>query len=258
MLVLLTVLVWSIAVAKEDPASPSKRDNSLDKTTGTPLARPLNINNFVTWMKATGQGNWTTQLKDGGFYPRGTSWVIYQDGFVFGGKPFLDAAKTIPAVSQPELRVGGQAQTSVHAKGASLAPERNANRADPAGADVRMYRIRRDWLQMGSDELKKDAAEVGEKLQSAVTQSDMDAILASYALDWNEWPVSYGAPFVERNGQAGYQKPPAFNYDASKGKLFTTDSLIAGKYDEPGIAGADPNSPADRRPRGQRSTTWIR
>jgi len=49
-LVLLTVLVWSIAAAKEDPANPSKRDNSLDKTTGTPLARPLNINNFVTWM----------------------------------------------------------------------------------------------------------------------------------------------------------------------------------------------------------------
>ena len=58
-------------------------------------------------MKATGQGNWTTTNKDGGYYPRGTSWAIYQDGFVYGGKPYLNAQKTTPAPTQ-DMRVNGQ------------------------------------------------------------------------------------------------------------------------------------------------------
>ena len=244
-LVLLTVLAFSFAIAKEDPANPPKSDNSLAKTTGTPLARPLNISNFVTWMKATGQGNWTTTNKDGGYYPRGTSWVIYQDGFVYGGKPFLDASKATPAPTQ-DLRVNGQSYNVGTREGRIIGTGAAATRANAADADVRIYRVRRDYLQMAAADLRKDAAEVSEKLAADVTDAEMAAITAQYAKDWTEWPVAYGAPYVERNGIAGYQAPPAFNYDKSKGALFTTDSLIAQKKDEPGIAGADPSSPADQ------------
>lgn len=244
-LVLLTVAAFSFAIAKEDPANPPKSDNSLAKTAGTPLARPLNINNFVTWMKATGQGNWTTTNHDGGFYPRGTSWVIYQDGFVFGGKPYVNAALTTPAPNQ-DMRVNGQSYNVGTREGRIIGTGAAATRANPADADVRIYRVRRDYAQMATDELRRDAAEVNEKLAADVTEAEMAAILAQYQKDWDEWPVAYGAPYVERNGTPGYQKPPAFNYDATKGPLFTLDSLIARKQDEPGIAGADPNSPADQ------------
>ena len=50
--------------------------------------------------------------------------------------------------------------------------------------------------------------------------------------------MDLGAPYVERNGTPGYQKPPAFS------ETFKAENLITGKYDEPGVAGADPNSPA--------------
>ncbi len=243
--VLLTVAVFSFAIAKEDPANPPKSDNSLAKIAGTPLARPLNINNFVTWMKATGQGNWTTTNRDGGYYPRSTAWVIYQDGFVYGGKPYLDAAKTQPAPLQ-DMRVNGQSYNVGTREGRIIGTGAAATRANPADADVRIYRIRRDYAEMGSEDLQRDAAEVNEKLYNDVTAAEKAAITAQYAKDWDEWPVAYGAPYVERNGTPGYQKPPAFNYNESAGALFTADSLIARKLDEPGIAGADPNSPADQ------------
>ncbi len=244
-LVVLLGVAVSFAVAKEDPANPPKSDNALAKISGSPLARPLNINNFVTWMKATGQGNWTTTNKDGGFYPRGTTWVIYQDGFEYGGRAYVDAAKTQPAPNQ-DLRVNGQSYNVGTREGRIIGTGAAAVRATPSDADVRMYRIRRDYLQMGSDELRRDAAEVNEILTADVTDAQMAAITAQYAKDWDEWPIAYGAPHVERNGVPGFQKPPAFNYDNNAGPLFTTDSLIARKLDEPGIAGADPNSPADQ------------
>ena len=244
-LVLLTVAAFSFAIAKDDPANPPKSDNSLAKTAGAPLARPLNINNFVTWMKATGQGNWTTTNQDGGYFPRGTSWAIYQDGFVYGGKPFLNAQKTTPAPVQ-DMRVNGQSYNVGTREGRIIGTGAGATRANPADADVRMFRIRRDYAQMAVDDIRRDAAEVNEELTSDVTDAQMAAITAQYAKDWTEWPVAQGAPYVERNGVAGYQAPPAFNYDPAKGALFTTDSLIARKLDEPGIAGADPNSPADQ------------
>ena len=244
-LVLLTVLAFSFAIAKEDPAHPPKSDNSLAKTAGTPIAMPLNINNFVTWMKVTGQGNWTSTNTDGGYYPRGSSWVIYQDGFVYGGKPYLDAAKTQPAPIQ-DMRVNGQSYNIGTREGHVIGIGAGAVAVSPSDPQARMYRVRRDYMQMAIDEIRRDAGEVNEKLTADVTDAEVAAVRAQYAKDWDEWPVALGAPYVERNGIAGYQKPPAFNYDPAQGPLFTTDSLIARKLDEPGIAGADPNSPADQ------------
>ena len=244
-LVLLTVAAFSLAIAKDDPRNPSKSDNSLAKIDGTPLARPLNINNFVTWMKATGQGNWTTTNKDGGYFPRGTGHLIYQDGLVYGGKAFLDAGLTQPHPVQVE-RVIGQSYNVGTREGRIIGSGAGATRANPSDPDVRMYRIRRDYMQMSDEDLQRDAAEVGEKLFADVTDAEKASVTALYAKDWDEWPVQYGAPYVERNGTPGYQKPPAFNYDATAGPLFTTDSLIARNLDEPGIAGVDPNSPADQ------------
>lgn len=52
--------------------------------------------------------------------------------------------------------------------------------------------------------------------------------------------MQYGAPFIDRNRNGKYEPPPPFS------PTFTADDLITGKYDEPGIAGADSNFPADQ------------
>ncbi len=90
---------------------------------------------------------------------------------------------------------------------------------------------------MSESELKRDAAESNEIGVAEVSDAQVQKIVAQYAKDWAEWPVEHGAPYIERNGQPGYQKPPAFT---------NPKELIDGKYDEPGVAGADPNSPADQ------------
>jgi hypothetical protein len=112
--------------------------------------------------------------------------------------------------------------------------------ADPNSPDVRMYRVRRDYFFMTNDELRREASDFFEVPLADVTQLQMTQVRSQYETDWNEWPVTYGAPYIERNGVLGYQPPPAF------GQNFTVDSLISGNYDEPGLAGANTSFPADQ------------
>ncbi|MDI6802258.1 MAG: T9SS type A sorting domain-containing protein [Bacteroidota bacterium] len=222
-----------------------QKDMSLMKPTGTPLYQILNINNITTWMRADGQQNHSPTGDDGSYFPRGTKWVIYQDGFVWGGKAYTDSGLTTPAPTQL-IRVGGQTYNIGTRAGRIIGTGASAVAQSPADPDVRIYRVRRDYAQMDMQELIRDASESFEIPVSSVTKSQTDQITNQYAKDWDEWPVAYGAPYIERNGTAGYQKPKPFNYDVTKGAIFNTDSLIAHNYDEPGLAGADPNSPADQ------------
>ncbi len=242
LLMALVVSIGNLVFSAEDPNKATNHYNqSFQKGTGTPVWQILNINNIWTWMRADGQQNHSPTADDGAYFPRGTKWVIYQDGFVWGGKAFLDEALTQPAPIHAEpIRIGGQTYNIGTRAGRIIGSGATAVAADPAAADVRIYRIRRDYFTMKVEELKRDAAESYEIPIDNVSSAQMAAITAQYALDWNEWPVAYGAPYIERNGIAGYQKPPAFSTN------FTVDSLIAHNYDEPGLAGADPNSPADQ------------
>ena len=238
--------VFSVAGAKEDPSKERPKSQSLQKTTGTPFRSLLNINNFMTWMAANGNGNNPpSQQGDGSAYPRGTRWVIYEDGIVWGAKCYLDAAKTQPAPNSQLIRVGGGTYNVGNQAGAIIGTGSSATAEDPGGALVRIFRIRRDYPAVTDDDIKKDAAEFYEITVNDVTTAQMQTIRDQYAQDWVDWPVSKGAPYIERNGTPGYQAPPAFNYNKDAGPLFTADSLISGNYDEPGLAGADPNSPAD-------------
>lgn len=233
------VLTFS-AFAAEGPNKTNQKDGiQLSKATGSPIYQILNINNITTWMRADGQQNHSPTSDNGSYYPRGTKWVIYQDGFVWGAKPYLDEGFTTQPTTQP-IRVGGQTYNIGTRAGRIIGSGANAVAADPAADDVRIYRIRRDYASMKEAELIRDAADYFEKLPSSVTTSDIEKIIAQYEKDWNEWPVAYGAPYIERNGLPGYQKPKPFS------ATFTVDSLIAHNYDEPGLAGIDPSSPADQ------------
>lgn len=212
---------------------------SLNKTNGSPLVTILNINNFTTFMRADGQGNHQVDDQAGGRYPRSASAAIYEDGFVWGGKAFLDANYTQPAPNQV-VRVGGQTYNQGTREGWVVGSGATAVATPPSDPGARIYRIRRDYYFMNEADLRADAATLNLVLESQVTPAQMAEVKAQYDQDWTNWPVNLGAPYVERNGQPGYQAPPAF------GEFFTPDSLISGAYDEPGVAGADPNSPADQ------------
>lgn len=234
-------LAFTFAFAAEGPDKDKRGDKlqTLSKTTGAPLYQVLNINNIRTWARADGYSNHSPGGDDGAYYPRGTKWVIYQDGLMWGGKAFLNAALTLPHASQL-IRVGGATYNVGSREGAIMGTGAAAVAESPALDLVRIFRIRRDYFTMSDVELTRDAAEFYEVGISDVTETQKAAVKAQYEKDWKEWPVAKGAPYIERNGTPGYQAPPAFS------ETFTVDDLIAKNHDEPGLAGADPTSPADQ------------
>lgn len=234
------VAVIALLTGSASAKGPEKKEGGpqLAKTTGTPSMSMLNINNVATYLRSDGQGNHSPADQSGGFYPKGTATALYEDGFVWGGKLYLNAAHT--ASPTQVIRVGGQTYNQGTRAGKVNGFGAGATAVSPADARSRIYRIRRDYASMPEKELRTDAATLNNILESDVTAAQMAAVTSQYATDWANWPVDLGAPYVERNGTPGYQAPPAFS------ESFTVDKLVSGKYDEPGVAGADPNSPADQ------------
>ena len=241
-LLLAILSLWvASAFAQDRPAidkpTPRPVSASLNKTTGEPFRQVLNINNWLSWFAANGNGNNPpSQQGDGGFYPRGTRWVIYEDGIVWGGKCYLDAAHTQPADTQL-IRVGGGTYNVGTQAGAILGTGAAAVAESQSDPSVRIYRIRRDFVNQGLYAFQEDAAEFFQIPASQVTYEQMQTVRDQYEKDWNEWPVSKGSPYIERNGVPGYQPPSA---DISP------EMLVAEHYDEPGIAMGDPDHPADQ------------
>jgi len=205
----------------------------------------LNINNLWTWHRSDGEGNHTPTGKSGLVYPQFTAQTVYEDNLVFGGVMYVGEFPEnggTKAAIQP-IRVNGGTYSSNHGMmrgwvtdmGPTAAP---ADTNDPA---MRIYRIRRDYMEMSESELRKDASIFYELISaSSATQAMMDEVRSSYHRDWQEWPVEHGAPYIERNGIPDYQAPPAFT------GTFTTDSLVEGSYDEPGVGAGLGENPADQ------------
>ncbi|MDZ7360301.1 MAG: T9SS type A sorting domain-containing protein [candidate division KSB1 bacterium] len=231
-------LMTGFALAKE-PASEKGKRESLAKTAAyqPDIYQILNINNLWSWHRRDGQANHSPTGDNGTFYPRGTAWTIYQDGLVFGSRAYVDAQKSRPAPFGQITRVGGATYATGQRQGWVTGLGATAQFVDPADPRARIYRVRRDWKEMSADELRRDAAESNEIAASTVTAAQMQQIADRYLKDWKEWPVDLGAPYIDRNGNGKYDPPP---------DNFTVADLIDKKYDEPGIAGADPNSPADQ------------
>jgi len=238
-LTLFGVLAWIGVAGAEEPEKGKKaRTATLEKTTGNPIYAVLNINNLSSWMRHDGVSNFSAH-GEGLIYPRFTAGVIYKDGVVWGGKMYLNAAKTQPAPKQL-VRAGGSTYGWGTQAGRVVGFGATAVAADRNAPEVRIYRIRRDYMSMSTDELRKDAANTNEVNVSDVTDAQMAAVRNQYDKDWKEWPVSLGAPYVDRNKNGKYDPPSAFS------STFTVDSLVSQNRDEPGIAGADPNSPGDQ------------
>jgi hypothetical protein len=211
------------------------------------LYQILNINNLSTWMRRDGQSNHSPTGDNGTYFPRGTAWVVYQDGFVFGSKAYADSAKTKPGPYSQLIRVGGATYSTGMRTGWVTGLGAEASPIDPGHPRARTYRIRRDWRTALKDrngnfteELRRDTAESNEIALAAVQPQQMQAVYDRYRIDWNNWPVDLGAPFIDRNRNGVYDEPPRLS------DSFTHEDLIARGYDEPGIALSDMNRPADQ------------
>lgn len=204
-----------------------------------PRSALLNINNLTSWMRNNGIGNRSPRSLDGGMFPRGTGSVIYQDGAMWGGKAYLDSARTQPAPFNQLIRVGGVNYNTGLRPGRIIDFGANAVAADSTAPEARVYRVRRDYFEMSEAELRLDAAEVFEINLEQVTSEQMQAVRAQYERDWKEWPVAFGAPFIDRNGNGTYEPPPAFS------TTFRAEDLRTSNYDEPGIAPAETTTPAE-------------
>jgi len=237
-LVALSLLGLGLVQAQNSDKGVPDRD-LLNKVSGTPLWQNLDINNINSWQRSDGRCFTSPNGDPNSLYPKGTVSAISGGGYLWAGKVYLDAAHTIPPSGQV-IRMGGHFRGSAARAGRVIGSGASATGTDPALDEVRIYKIRRDYKQIPSDELRTSVSGFLQVMPSSITQTQIDAYLAQYDKDWKEWPVQYGAPYIDRNRNGRYDKPPAFS------ETFTVDSLIAGNYDEPGVAGADPNSPADQ------------
>lgn len=240
------------------PADKEKKgkENSPAKNAGvasTYYYSAIDINNLTAWIRADGRGG-GSRMGDGVYFPRWTSNVLYLDGYVWGGKAYLNTARTQPA-PLGTIRVGGGTYSgTVNTAGTShqgtaagwvTGLGSTAVPISPDDPAVRVYRVRRDYYTAADSALREDAAVTSQSQNYSVSSPEyvsetmIKGLRAQYALDWNQWPVAQGAPYIERNGVPGYQAPPPFS------TTFTPESLITRKYDEPGIA-ADPRFPADQ------------
>lgn len=200
----------------------------------------VNLNNFTSWLGHDGISNRSPQRNVGGEFPRGTATVVYQDGMVWGGKAYVDAARTQSAPFNQLIRVGGATYQTGSRAGRIIGFGAQAAAADSNAAGARVYRIRRDYFHMSEAELRRDAAEVFEAEPEQVTAEQIQTVRAQYERDWKEWPVAFGAPFIDRNRNGVYDPPPPFSAS------FTAADLIAGHHDEPGIASLNLDEPASQ------------
>ena len=165
-------------------AEPAKQHRTGYQSPSAVTPTRLNINNLSTEFRNDG---WTDRLSSTGYsgfvFPKGSGrTAIFQSGLVWGAKTNYGSNDT--------LHVGGATYSVGLRPGRILSP---GVPEDPNLPKNRIYRVRPDYL---SADLSVEASEEG------TTQSQ---VRAQYALDWNQWPATDGAPFDDRNGNGTYE-----------------------------------------------------
>jgi len=157
-----------------------------NKLSGSPSSARLNINNVSTWIYNNGNSDVTPTGNCGFIYPKGSGKnVFFESGPIWGGS--IDGY----------WAVGGSTYRS------GLRPGRIMPDGTPEDFNlpgVRIYRVRSDYKNFTGSEGKKNlfASEVNEEGKT------VDEIYAQYELDWRQWPVQYGAPYIDKDGDGLY------------------------------------------------------
>ncbi|MGE5496871.1 MAG: hypothetical protein ACM3Q2_02310, partial [Syntrophothermus sp.] len=138
----------------------------------------LNLNNITTFIYNDGQLDLSTKGYSGFEFPRGSRRAaIFQSGFVFGSK------------INGSIRVGGVTYNSGLQPGKIISP---VKAEDPNLPKNRLYRIRPDY---------KTAVLYWEMLDERKSEN---VLRSQYEKDWNEWPASDGAPYIDINNDGKY------------------------------------------------------
>ncbi len=208
-LLLFLFMCLSLSVFAKKLDSDTDTGKRFYKTSALDPQRTLaNINNWAYWLYADGQAGITVTGQSGGNYPRDKAAVIFQDGFVWGAKV------------NGNIRVGGQTY------GIGTVSQLND----------RIYRIRADWAILNHGLVAEDAGEFFGMATASVTEAETDQIIEQYWEDWKNWPVDYGAPYIENTLDANGDPAPNGVYDPVLDNNNMADPLLG---DYPGIASAD-------------------
>lgn len=188
-LLLITFIVTSVYAEGDG----KNKNNTLNKTLGTPVRAYFNINDISTVFKNTGISDIDVNEANSGLvYPKGSGkTAVFQSGFLWGGYRADDPTRT-PQVGGTAYREGLQGGKITN----SGLPWPQLTAESETADNVRMYRVRQDVYPGGPFvDLSQDAA---------LEANSEDAIRAQYELDWNNWPAADGAPFDDVDGNGIY------------------------------------------------------
>ena len=203
-IVTIIALLFAVGlVAKSLDGQPLAKASAMSAT--RQVTRSLsNISNWAYWVYYNGKTGLNPSDNSGGYYPRGTAAAIFQDGFIWGGKFDTDGDNV-----GDHIRVGGQTYNIGTVPGRVITggdfDDGNYVLADISDPTTRVYRIRPDYENLTHAMLIQDAAEQNLVSSSAVTEAMTQDIMDQYALDWEEWPVDWGAPFYDLDDDGVYE-----------------------------------------------------
>lgn len=189
-LLLITFIVTSVYAEGDE----KNKNNTLNKTLGSPVRSYFNINDILTVFKNTGISDIDVNEANSGLvYPKGSGkTAVFQSGFLWGGYRADDPTRT-PQVGGTAYREGLQGGKITN----SGLPWPQLTAELETADNVRMYRVRRDVYPGGPFvDLSQDAT---------LEANSAEAIRAQYELDWTNWPAADGAPFEDVNGNGVYE-----------------------------------------------------
>lgn len=177
-LIPLLLLALVFPAYAEEPEG-AKKSGALEKTTADDQWDFISVNNCLMWMSNNGRMAHNPNSSGSGFeWPAGSAkYAVFTDGIIWGG--LVEGAP----------RVGG-ATYNAGLQAGHILPDGLAS--DPADPRHRIYKIR-----------KVDANGLAElAVQYAKYANQM-------RIDYEEWPVEFGAPWNDKNGNGIYE--PDFN-----------------------------------------------
>ncbi|MDX9925215.1 MAG: hypothetical protein RBS48_10650, partial [Ignavibacteriaceae bacterium] len=172
---LLSIIFSSMSISAEGGGD--KKTSSIKGINGEPSYTRFNINRISTWFKNDGESDITIQGNSGLVYPKGSNkTAVFISGLMWGAK--IDTV----------IHVGGSKYKQSTFPGRVI----NGVRVSPNDPDVRIFRVRRDYL----DSYLSSEIDDGE--------GTIDQIRTQYAKDWNEWPAAQGAPYEDLDANGEY------------------------------------------------------
>ncbi len=174
-LVPLLLLALVIPAYATSPEGEKKKDPSLAKETKNDHWDFISVNNCLMWMSNNGRMSHNVGSGSSGFeWPTGSAkYAIFTDGIIWGGR------------FSGEIRVGG-ATYNPGMQAGNIKPD--GTQSDPNDPLHRLFKIRKvdpnQWADLA--------------ISNPIYYGQMK-------LDYDQWPVQFGAPWVDKNGNGVYE-----------------------------------------------------